>query len=32
MNYKMLGKFLGAVLLIEAAFLIMPTVVSLIYG
>ncbi len=32
MNYKMLGKFLGFVLLIEAALLLVPMIVALIYG
>ena len=31
MNFKMLGKFLGTVLLIEAALLVFPLIVSLIY-
>lgn len=32
MNYKMMGKFLGTVLLIEAALLTVPMAVALIYG
>ena len=31
MNFKMLGKFLGSVLFIEAALLLFPLIVSLIY-
>lgn len=31
MNYKMLGKFLGIVLLIEAALLLLPLLVAIIY-
>ena len=32
MNFKMMGKFLGTVMLIEATLLILPITVSLIYG
>ncbi len=32
MNYKMIGKFMGIVLIIEAALLLAPMTVSLIYG
>lgn len=32
MNFKMLGKFLGAVMLIEAVMLLLPMTVALIYG
>ena len=32
MNLKMIGKFLGTVLLIEAILLIAPLTVALIYG
>ena len=32
MNFKMMGKFLGTVMLIEAALLLLPITVSFIYG
>ena len=32
MNYRMLGYFLGLMLFIEAAFMLIPTVTALIYG
>lgn len=32
MNFKMMGKFLGTVMLIEAALLVLPMIVSLVYG